>query len=205
MKVTKKNNRTTIVRRRISSGVKILWKNIKREKCVLRVPSGQIWSAWDWYHWIGLEKEINRYRFWIFFISVLKIWKDFKVLSSFIQNWIQSPACSDHGLYRILSSYWMAHFIWWKNLPKNWLFWFGLRDVGILHSRAVIQRTIVDFPAFLEHGLAEEIAVCVVPIQTVIQTNRKLNTFLYEAAQNFSNIQKLEKINKKTYRGWWFI
>jgi hypothetical protein len=44
------------------------------------------------------------------------------------------------------------------------LFWFGLRDVGILqifYSRAVIQRTIVDSLAFLENGLAEKIAVCV--------------------------------------------
>jgi hypothetical protein len=43
------------------------------------------------------------------------------------------------------------------------LFWFGLLDVGVLqicYSRAVIQRTIVDFPAFLEHGSAEKIAVC---------------------------------------------
>ncbi len=33
------------------------------------------------------------------------------------------------------------------------LFWFGLRDVGILqifYSRAVIQRTIVDFTVFSE-------------------------------------------------------
>ncbi len=29
------------------------------------------------------------------------------------------------------------------------------------YSRVVIQRTIVDFPAFLEHGLAEKIAVSV--------------------------------------------
>jgi hypothetical protein len=34
-------------------------------------------------------------------------------------------------------------------------FWFGLRIVGFLHSQAVISRTIVDFPAFLEHGSAE--------------------------------------------------
>jgi hypothetical protein len=40
------------------------------------------------------------------------------------------------------------------------LFWFGLRDVGILYSRAAIQRPIVDFPAFLETSLAEKIAVC---------------------------------------------
>jgi hypothetical protein len=40
------------------------------------------------------------------------------------------------------------------------LFWFGLRNVGILYSQAAIQRPIVDFPAFLETGLAEKIAVC---------------------------------------------
>jgi hypothetical protein len=28
---------------------------------------GQIGSAWEWYHWIGLEKDINCYRF-LFFI-----------------------------------------------------------------------------------------------------------------------------------------
>jgi hypothetical protein len=43
------------------------------------------------------------------------------------------------------------------------LFWSGLRDVKILqilYSQAVIQRTIVDSPAFLEHGSAEKIMVC---------------------------------------------
>jgi hypothetical protein len=39
------------------------------------------------------------------------------------------------------------------------LFWFGLRDVGILYSQAVIQRTIDVSPAFLEHSSAEKIAV----------------------------------------------
>jgi hypothetical protein len=39
------------------------------------------------------------------------------------------------------------------------LFWFGLRDVGILYSQAVIQRKIDVSPAFLEHGLAEKNAV----------------------------------------------
>jgi hypothetical protein len=38
--------------------------------------------------------------------------------------------------------------------------YFELRDVGILHSRAVIQRTIVVSPAFFEKGLAEKIEVC---------------------------------------------
>jgi hypothetical protein len=43
------------------------------------------------------------------------------------------------------------------------LFWFGLRVVGFIqtfYSRAVIQRTIVESPAFLGHGLVEKIALC---------------------------------------------
>ncbi len=48
----------------------------------------------------------------------------------------------------------------------NVLHYFGL-DCGMLEflqiffSQAVIQRTIVDFPAFLETGLTEKISVCV--------------------------------------------
>jgi hypothetical protein len=60
---------------------------------------------------------------------------------------------------------------------------FGLRDVVILYSRAVIHRTIDVSRAFLEHVSAEK---------TVIQTRRKLDSFLHEASQNFellSNIQ----------------
>jgi hypothetical protein len=39
------------------------------------------------------------------------------------------------------------------------LYWLGLRDVGILFSRAVIQRPIDVSPAFLEHCSAEKIAL----------------------------------------------
>ncbi len=78
----------------------------------------QIGSTWEWYHWIGLEKDINHYRFFDFLISLLNIWKDFKLLSRFMQIWIQPPACLDHGLHRILSSFWLAHFYLMKNLPK---------------------------------------------------------------------------------------
>jgi hypothetical protein len=54
------------------------------------------------------------------------------------------------------------------------LFWFGLRDVGILNSLVRWKRSR------FEHLL------------TVIQTSRRLDSFLHEAAQNFellSNIQ----------------
>ncbi len=73
-----------------------------------------------------------------------------------MQNLIKPPACSDPGLHRILSYYWLAHF---KIRQNASLFWFGLRDVGILYSRAVIQKTIDVSPAFLEHGSAEKNAV----------------------------------------------
>jgi hypothetical protein len=32
----------------------------------LKVPSGQIRSAWERYYWIGLVKDINHHRFWFF-------------------------------------------------------------------------------------------------------------------------------------------
>ncbi len=54
-------------------------------------------------------------------------------------------------------------------------FWFGLRDFGILqifYSRALIQRTIVDSPAFLETGLAEKIAVWT--IEAVCRRSRRI-------------------------------
>jgi hypothetical protein len=62
-----------------------------------------------------------------------------------------------------------------KIRQRTALFWFGLRDVEILHARAVIQRTLVVSPP----QFAEKIAVCA-------HANR------YPAAQNFelfSNIK----------------
>jgi hypothetical protein len=117
---------------------------------------------------------------------VLNIWKDFKVLSCFIQKWIQYPCLfGSQFLYLqaiivsvllILSSFQCCgpSFIFCldygilyprrdRNFAVRKLYWFGFRVVGILqtfYSRAVIQRTIVDSPAFFEHGLAEKIVVC---------------------------------------------
>ncbi len=42
-----------------------------------------------------------------------------------MQKWIQPPACSVHGLHRILSSYWLAHFHLMKKSVKVQLY-FGL-------------------------------------------------------------------------------
>ncbi len=82
-------------------------------KIYLKVTSGQIGSVWEWYHWMDLEKDINRYglifkfNFWVFEKTSYK-------------KWIQPPACS-----KILSSYWLAHFYLLKNPPKagSFLVW----------------------------------------------------------------------------------
>jgi hypothetical protein len=76
----------------------------------------------------------------------------------------------------------------YANLLK--IHYFGL-DCGMLEFlkysiRAVIQRTIVDFPAMLEHGSAKRITVCV-PIQTVIRTSRRLDSFFKNLKLKFKN------------------
>jgi hypothetical protein len=70
------------------------------------------------------------------------------------------------------------------------LFWFGLRDVGILYSQTVIQRAIDVSPTFLEHALAEKIAV---RAHALCDPNKQEVGFIFaRSAQNFellSNIQ----------------
>jgi hypothetical protein len=80
-------------------------------------------------------------------------------------------------------------------------FWFGLRDVLILqifYSQVAIQRTIVDFPAFLKYNSAEKIVVC--PIQTVIRTSRRLDSFLYESGSELSSLFKNSKLQLKNQK-----
>jgi hypothetical protein len=75
---------------------------------------------------IGLEKDVNRYMFLIF---LFHSWI-FEKTSKFMQKWIQPPACSDHGLHRILSSYWLAHFYLMKKSAKVLLYF--VLDCGML-------------------------------------------------------------------------
>ncbi len=65
-----------------------------------------------------------------FLFLILNIWQEFKVLSHFMKKLIQHLACSDHGLHRILSSYWLAHFHLMKKSAKVQLY-FGL-DCGMI-------------------------------------------------------------------------
>ncbi len=53
-----------------------------------------------------------------FLISLLNILKDFKVLSRFMQNSTQSPACSFTVCIECCLPIGWRTFIWWKNPPK---------------------------------------------------------------------------------------
>ncbi len=133
------------------------WTNMGGAHCTsffLKVPSGQIGSALEWYNWIGLKKDINRTCFW-FLILILNIWEEFKVLSRFLLV----------GITVCLESFFpigCRTFICQK-ISRAAVFWVGLQIVGFLqifYSQAEILRTIVDSPAFLEHGSAEKTVVC---------------------------------------------
>jgi hypothetical protein len=83
--------------------------------------------------------------------------KDFKVLSRYMQKWIQPPACCNHGLHIILSSNWLAHFYLMKKIRQSAvLFWFVFQN-SLLTSHN--PKTINVSHTFLEHGFAEKIGV----------------------------------------------
>ncbi len=69
-----KNQPRPVLRPR-SVNLRLHFQNLSRKTVPLilsrnlKVPSGQIGSSWEWNHWIGIEKDINRYRFSIFYFS----------------------------------------------------------------------------------------------------------------------------------------
>ncbi len=120
--------------------------------------------------------------------SLLNIWKDFEVLSRFIQNWIQPPACSDHGLYRILSSIGWRTLIRWKNPPKccTILVWIAgcWNSSNILLTSRNLKKNNCWLSRIFEARFGGKRARFV-RILIVIQTSRQLDSYLYETAQNF--------------------
>jgi hypothetical protein len=79
------------------------------------------------------------------------------------------------------------------------LFWFGLQDVGILYSQAVIQRKLMSLPHFW--STVQRKRSWFEHMQMVIQTSRILDTFLHETVQNSYQIFKIKIKNIKTSSG----
>ncbi len=69
-----------------------------------KVPSGQIGSSWEWYHWIGLEKDINHFYFQFCIFE-----KTSKFRAASFKNASNHPTCWDHGLYGYK----------WRSFPPN--------------------------------------------------------------------------------------
>jgi len=86
---------------------------------MLKVPSGQIGSAWEWYHWKALEKDINRYMFLIFYFWSWIFYKS--------SNFWAAPCQKESNLLLVrfmdciescLPIGWRT-VTWWKNPPKS--------------------------------------------------------------------------------------
>ncbi len=84
----------------------------------LLVPSGRNGSASEWYQCIGLKQDINRYMFLRFFNFDLEYLKRVRILSRFIQKWIQPPACWITVCLEFFLPIGCLTFICWKNPPK---------------------------------------------------------------------------------------
>ncbi len=124
-----------------------------------------------------------------------------------MQKWLQPPACSDHGLHRmirILSSYWLATFLWWKNPPNcsSILVWIAEWWHSSLTSRNPKNNWYLSRIFGSRFGEKDcGLSIC----KPRTEQAGGLEAFLHEAAQNFEvilNIQNWNQNKLKTYSGW---
>jgi hypothetical protein len=153
----------------------------------LKVPSGQIRSAWECYHWIGIEKDINRNMFLIFEFQFWILKTTSKFWAAPCKKASNPPACSVHGLHLLKPLSFSPSCV--QKMRGRYQLFFGLRLVSKAFHHSAIQTKIeLHFGIFFHQMKVRQ------PIgrQTVIGTSRRLESFLHEAAQNFellSNIQ----------------
>ncbi len=76
-------------------------------KQLIKGTVGPDWICMEWYHWISLEKDINRYRLFIFYFwswisdKSSKFWAtSCKNESNLLLVWITVCMCSNHYLFR---------------------------------------------------------------------------------------------------------
>jgi hypothetical protein len=110
----------------------------RNKKEGLKVLSGQIRSAWERYHWMGLgTAKVFDFEFWSWFFV-----KSSKFVAASYKKSVKFYHSSADDLYRILSSYWLEDFCLMKksvNRPPNikWLVpvflgsFFGGKDGGM--------------------------------------------------------------------------
>ncbi len=113
----------------------------------LKVPSGQIGSAWEWYHWIGLKKSSTAtdFDFLILIFEYLKKLQSSEPLQTKMNP--TSHACLDLGLYahkpRSISAKLCS-----KNAGKSTIdLWIPVREYRIFEEfqHPAIQTKIVQY------------------------------------------------------------
>jgi hypothetical protein len=124
-----------------------------------------------------------------FLISVLNIWNNFKVLSRFLQNWTQSPACSVHGLHRMLSSYWLAHFHLMKKSAKVQLYFgSGCGMMKFFTCKPLSKEQLMPLPHLPFGEKDRGLSTC----KPWTEQAGGLEAFLHGASHNFEVVLKIQ-------------
>ncbi len=143
---------------------------------LLNVPSGQIGSAWEWYHWIGLEKDINRYMFSIFIFWIWIFEKTSKFWAASCKKASYPPACSVDGLHVLKP--WSVSPNRAPKMRERYQLFFGLRLVSKeLHHFAIQTKLELHFGGFFHQRKVRQPIGRQDSMQTVIRTSRRLDSF----------------------------
>ncbi len=141
---------------RLSQGVRSFIT--KATYIFFRIFEGTVRLDWIYMRVVPLDEPWKGWQqLWVFdfLMSLLNIWKDFRVLSLFMQKWMQPLL---YGLYRILFSYWLAHFLWKNPLKCCFiLVWIAGRWNSLLTSCNLKNNWCLS--RIFGHGSAEKIGV----------------------------------------------
>ena len=107
---------------------------------ILKVLSGQIGSAWECYHWIGLETDINRYLFLIFIFWSCIFKTTLKLLAAACKKASNPPACSVHELHVLKLRSFSSNRA--PKMRERYQLFFGLRLVSKEFHYSAIQTKI---------------------------------------------------------------
>ncbi len=165
-------------------------------KSEIKVPSGQIGSAWEWYHWISLKKDINRYMFLIFNFDLeyLRRVQSSEPLHTkmhliiLLLVGIMGCMATNPDLFR-------------RKMWESQQLFLGLQLVSKIfeeNQQSPIQTKIEQqFGGFFQQIKVWQPLERKDSKQTVIPTSRTLDSFLYEAAQNFELFSNIQDQNLK--------
>ncbi len=181
-----------------------LWFHDVWQLLILKGPSGQIKSAWMWRHWIGIDKAINRCRFFYF---LFWSW----ILETTSKFW---AAWCNNASYLLLLRYtvciksclpigWRTFYLMKKSTKV--LHYFGL-DCGLLEflkyftRKPACKEQLLTLPHFGAR-FCEKVCVCVhVCIQLVCRKNRRMRWIFVEGGWELWSLFKYSRLKFKNQK-----